>query len=169
LFNTNFQFISAARLSPQSSYLKDNLVVEIKKQISVEEGKAEYLIHFLEQYKNQDIISGISSSRQTFQDLLSQTIAWEREISEGVNIIIKDIGNLGYELKYSFDTQSGTGKTSEFNTTNVGFGVTYVMPIIVAILASKPDALLLIENPEAHLHPNGIAKLTELICLASQA
>lgn len=169
LFNTNFQFISAARLSPQSSYLKDDVVVDIHRQISVEEGKAEYLIHFLERYKNEDIILGISSERQKFQDLLSQTIAWEREISEGVNIVIKDIGNLGYELKYSFDTQSGKGKTSEFNATNVGFGVTYVMPIIVAILSAKPDALLLIENPEAHLHPNGIAKLTELICLASQA
>jgi predicted ATPase len=43
------------------------------------------------------------------------------------------------------------------------------MPILVAILSAQKGALIIIENPEAHLHPNGIAKLTELICLASQA
>ncbi len=169
LFNSNFQFISAARLGPQLHYEKDDKVVIIDKQISVQEGKAEFCLHFLEQYKNNLVIPEICHKNQLFNDLFSQTTAWEREISEGVNIIIKDIGNLGYELKYRFDTESDIGKTGEFNASNVGFGVTYVMPIIVAILSAKPDALLLIENPEAHLHPNGIAKLTELICLAAQA
>jgi predicted ATPase len=169
LFNTDFQFISAARLGPQLSYSKDDVVVDIHKQISVDEGKAEYCIHFLEKYKTHTVIPPLRNPNLKFGDLLSQTIAWEREISEGVNIIIEDLGSLGFELKYKFDTQSGIGKTDEFKATNVGFGVTYVMPIIVAILSAKPDALLLIENPEAHLHPNGIAKLTELICLASQA
>ena len=28
--------------------------------------------------------------------------------------------------------------------------------------------MLIIENPEAHLHPHGISKLTELICLAAE-
>lgn len=169
LFNTHFQFISASRLGPQNSYPKDDLIVDIKKQISLEEGKAEYCIHFLEKNKDENVIPEICNSKQPFQDLFSQTIAWEREISEGININIKDIGNLGYELLYSFNTQSVTGKTQEFSAKNVGFGITYILPIIVAILSSKKDTLLIIENPEAHLHPNGIAKLTELICLASEA
>jgi predicted ATPase len=169
LFNTNFQFISAARLGPQSTYPKDDVVVEINNQISVVEGKAEYCIHYLEKNKNEDVIPAICNSNQKFQDLLSQTIAWEREIGEGVNVIIKDLGNLGYELKYSFDTQSELGKTNEFMPSNVGFGLSYVMPILVAILSAQKDALIIIENPEAHLHPNGIAKLTELMCLAAEA
>lgn len=169
LFNTNFQFISAARLEPQTSYRKDDLIVDIQKQISFEEGKAELCVHFLEYYKNIDVLPELLNSNKEFNDLFSQTIAWEREISEGINIIIIDRDNLGYELKYSFDTSSGLGKTKEFISTNVGYGITYVLPIIVAILSAKKDALLIIENPEAHLHPNGIAKLTELICIAAQA
>jgi len=43
------------------------------------------------------------------------------------------------------------------------------LPIIVAILSAEPGSLILIENPEAHLHPYAIAKLTELISLAAQA
>lgn len=38
---------------------------------------------------------------------------------------------------------------------HVGFGLTQVLPIIVAALAAKKGDLLLIENPEVHLHPAG--------------
>lgn len=77
---------------------------------------------------------------------------------------------MSYEIKYSFNTDaSPTGVTQEFTAKNVGFGLSYALPIIVAILSAQKDALLLIENPEAHLHPYGQAKLTELMCLAAQA
>ena len=36
---------------------------------------------------------------------------------------------------------------------HAGFGITQVLPIVIAALASKPEDLLLIENPEVHLHP----------------
>lgn len=38
---------------------------------------------------------------------------------------------------------------------NMGFGVSYGLPIIVAGLLAPEGALLLVENPEAHLHPAG--------------
>ncbi|MDR1023283.1 MAG: AAA family ATPase [Prevotellaceae bacterium] len=40
-------------------------------------------------------------------------------------------------------------------TKNVGFGISYSLPVVVALLAAKKGALLIIENPEAHLHPRG--------------
>ena len=36
---------------------------------------------------------------------------------------------------------------------NVGFGLTYCLPIIVAALGSIPGSVFIVENPEAHLHP----------------
>jgi predicted ATPase len=35
------------------------------------------------------------------------------------------------------------------------------------VLASPPGTLILIENPEAHLHPKGQAKMGELLALAA--
>lgn len=170
LFNTNFQYISSARMGPQTQYERDDKVVDVHKQISVVEGKAEYFVHFLDRYRNQEILKPLKYDNSNFTDLFSQVIAWEKAISEGVNIEIQDLGKLGFVLKYNFDTHaSTTRKTQNFEATNVGFGLSYVMPILVAILSSQKDALLFIENPEAHLHPNGIAKLTELICKAAQA
>jgi predicted ATPase len=38
---------------------------------------------------------------------------------------------------------------------NMGFGVTYSLPVVVAALLIRPGGLLIVENPEAHLHPAG--------------
>jgi len=38
---------------------------------------------------------------------------------------------------------------------HVGFGLTQVLPVIVAALAAREGDLVLIENPEVHLHPAG--------------
>ncbi len=38
---------------------------------------------------------------------------------------------------------------------NVGFGVSYALPIIVGGLSVSEGGMLLVENPEAHLHPRG--------------
>jgi predicted ATPase len=42
---------------------------------------------------------------------------------------------------------------------NTGFGVSYGLPIIVAGLMTEPGDILIVENPEAHLHPAGQSRL----------
>ena len=42
---------------------------------------------------------------------------------------------------------------------HTGFGLTQVLPIVVAAICADHDALLLIENPEVHLHPAGQAMM----------
>lgn len=46
---------------------------------------------------------------------------------------------------------------------NVGFGLTQLFPIIVALLAARADDLLLIENPEVHLHPRAQQEIGMLL------
>ena len=49
---------------------------------------------------------------------------------------------------------------------NVGFGLSYVLPVIIALL-QPAGTLCLIENPEAHLHPQGQTALGELAARAA--
>ena len=44
-----------------------------------------------------------------------------------------------------------------------GFGVTQILPIIVAALSASEGSILLIENPEVHLHPAGQALMGQLL------
>ena len=46
---------------------------------------------------------------------------------------------------------------------NVGFGLTYVLPIIVAGLGSDPDAAFVTESPEAHLHPRAQSEIGKFL------
>lgn len=42
---------------------------------------------------------------------------------------------------------------------HVGFGLTQILPIVVAALTTGTGGILLIENPEVHLHPAGQAQI----------
>lgn len=167
LFNQRFQYLSASRLSPQESYPKDDYEVEVNKQLSIEEGKGELVAHFLDHFAQLEVLEGVRHESAEFPDLKNQAIAWEREISKNVNVKVESYGS-GYEIKYSFDLGNGFS-TTDFSSKNVGFGLSYALPVIVALLATPKGGLVLIENPEAHLHPYGQSKLAELICRAAQA
>lgn len=66
----------------------------------------------------------------------------------------------------NFDSAIPSGKSGiiegtfgESLPTNVGFGISYCLPIIVNGLIAKNDSYLIIENPEAHLHPSGQSRM----------
>lgn len=50
---------------------------------------------------------------------------------------------------------------------NVGFGLTQILPIIISCLTAKKGDLLIIENPEVHLHPKGQALMGEFLAEAA--
>lgn len=52
---------------------------------------------------------------------------------------------------------------------HVGFGLTQVLPIIVAALSAERNDMLLIENPEVHLHPAGQGKMGIFLALVAAA
>ena len=53
-----------------------------------------------------------------------------------------------------------TSRSMDFHRpVHTGFGLTQVLPIVVAALSAAKDGLLLIENPEVHLHPAGQAHM----------
>lgn len=163
--NKPFTFLSASRLGSTESYVTNDFAVE-NNQLSIERGKGELTAQFLYIYQKKAIIDALKHPSEPDSSLLEQVTAWEREISKGVNVVPVKEGN-DYKIKFSFNTPDG--KTDEFDAENVGFGLSYILPLLVAILSADKGSLILIENPEAHLHPNGIAKLTELMCLAAQA
>lgn len=166
LFGNDFQYLSAYR---NIEYLTDDYEVEVKKQISVNEGKGELVAHFLSEYGNKiKVLFGLKHLSETDDFLLSQVSAWEREISANVNVIPVKSGD-SHDIKYSYNVANDLGPIDELSKKNVGFGLSYVLPVIVAILSAKEGSIIFIENPEAHIHPYGIAKLAELMCLAAHA
>ncbi|RWR44551.1 DUF3696 domain-containing protein [Sinirhodobacter ferrireducens] len=46
---------------------------------------------------------------------------------------------------------------------NIGFGLTYAFPLIVAMLAARPGQLVIVDSPEAHLHPRAQSELGKIV------
>jgi predicted ATPase len=129
----------------------------------------EYTAYFLSLFGD-DLIPNTTLSHPSAASLAlrDQVEAWLREISPGARIhptARLDMDLVG--LHYSFNM--GTQISNMYRATNVGFGITYILPVIVAMLASPAGTLLLIENPEAHLHPKGQACMGDLLARAANA
>jgi predicted ATPase len=52
---------------------------------------------------------------------------------------------------------------------HVGFGLTQILPIVVAALSANKGDILLIENPEVHLHPAGQALMGQFLADVARA
>jgi len=61
------------------------------------------------------------------------------------------------------------GSANYVRPVHIGFGYSYVLPIIVAGLVAKPGSMLIVENPEAHLHPMAQARIGEFLATVAKA
>jgi predicted ATPase len=160
LFTDNFQYLRAERLGPRSFFAMSDFQARQHRQLGTQ---GEYTAHYLSLFGGDKVTEpALMHPNESSMVLLRQVEAWLNEISPGTRISLNASPDMDLiNLKFSFFGGSS------YRSTNVGFGVTYTLPIIVAILAAKPGALLLIENPEAHLHPKGQAQMGELIARAA--
>lgn len=60
-------------------------------------------------------------------------------------------------------------ETGFLRPVHCGFGITQVLPIVIAILSTRTSGILLIENLEVHLHPSGQALMGQFLADAVQA
>ena len=165
LFSANFQYLAAERIGPKSSYPVSDYAV---KDLNSLGNNGEFTAHFLFENGRKPLFNDkLNHSRAKSNTLLAQVDAWMSEITPGIKItanVIEEINQAS--IHYEFET--GTGYTEKFRPENVGFGLTYVLPIVTAILASKKGDLIIVENPEAHLHPAGQSAIAQLIARAAE-
>ena len=68
----------------------------------------------------------------------------------------KDLGKIGHELKITTDI-----KNMRQDLTHVGVGVSQVLPILVMALLAEEDDVIILEQPELHLHPRVQSRLAD--------
>ncbi len=164
LFKEGFQYLSAERVSPQSSFETSNYEVIKRRQLG---NHGEFAIHYLA--LNQDeslVIPKLKHQTATADTLLKNVEAWLKEISPGISLKTQLYSDMD-KVRLAFQYDAGRQIMREFRPSNVGFGITYILSVIVAILSAKKGDILLVENPEAHLHPRGQSRIGHLMALAA--
>lgn len=84
----------------------------------------------------------------------------------------------GVRITASTDTKTLTSrilienqltKNDPVLATNIGFGISYILPIIVTGLIAKKGTFFIVENPEAHLHPSAQSKIGRFLAMVSKS
>lgn len=161
------QYLSAFREGPQSDYGIDSTVVDDYREISWKLGKGEYAVYFLDKYGQENIsVENMlyEGKDDPLKTLRGQVDKWLREISPDISVRLEKMTDTQYSLKY-FYRRKDKGN-NEVEAVNTGFGVSYILSVVVALLAARRDDIIMIENPEAHIHPSAQSALMRLISKA---
>ncbi|WP_413801413.1 AAA family ATPase [Streptomyces iranensis] len=152
LFGPGFQYLRADRISPEVSYPRSHHAVATRGFLGAH---GEHTVNFLRAHQDDTVqAESLRLPETSSTTLLAQTDAWMQRLCPGVTLEAVGIdGTDTVRLSYGFG--SGASRSNRYRPTNVGFGLTYALPIVVACLSAQPGALILLENPEAHLHPQG--------------
>ena len=83
-------------------------------------------------------------------------------------IATKGVDDTQIELHVGRLPGKASGRTDLVNIADVGFGVSQVLPVLVALLTAAEDQLVYIEQPELHLHPRAQYRLARFLAEAAR-
>jgi len=154
-FNS-IHYISADRIGPKDFYTKSTL-----DKFPNVGARGEFTANLL--YKKQeDLVDDRLYLGKDAKTLITQTEAWLSKIFGGAKLEIPKSESSILELQ--FNTSASMWR---FKPANVGFGFHSVLPIIVSGLIAKEGEILIVENPEIHLHPRAQSELTKFLAKVS--
>ena len=165
LFGGRLVYVNAERVGPRKLYPLSEMLAK-RGDFGT---SGEYAWNYLNRHQNDLLPEGdprcVEGASRRLLDIVDQ---WLQDVCPGVHLRLEAVANADSVIAgFSFD-RPGDIATSRYRATNVGFGLSYVLPVILALLSDR-GTLCLIENPEAHLHPRGQTKLAELAARAASA
>ena len=96
-------------------------------------------------------------------ELFTQTIRWLKAMNLADGLAVRALGGSArHELLLEH-----LGEQS--NLKDVGVGVSQVLPVIVAALVAEPGHIVIVEEPESHLHPLAQSELANLFAEISKS
>ncbi len=164
-FGGNLVYVNAERVGPRKLFPQSEVMANQADFGTSGEFAWNYLSSRQNDVLDVDDPRCMVGNERRLRDVVDQ---WMQDVSPGVHLHLQEIPAADAIIpSFSFD-RPGDVPTRPFRATNVGFGLSYVLSVILALL-SPAGTLCLIENPESHLHPRGQTKLAELAARAALA
>ena len=154
--NRNIHYLSAHRIGGQDLYTKNFDKHDLYGIFG------EYAIDYFEHHKS-DILIDILLATNESKTLETQLNFWLRRILNHSIGTSQIQGTDKVKAEYYQNTQRG------IRPKNTGSGVSYIISILIVCLSSKPGEIIIIENPEIHLHPKAQSELVDFFILIANA
>ena len=155
----NLTYLTAERIGPREFYpLEDRQIATV---VGPEGEHAVCLLHLGrdEHVQEELVIEGVPPTR------LRQVEARMKIFFPGCGLAVEQVPRVN-----AVTLGLRTSEDTDFHwPIHVGFGLTQVLPIVVAGLSASKGDILLIENPEVHLHPAGQALMGQFLADVARA
>jgi len=152
-------YITAERVGPREVYH-----IEDRQIATVVGPEGEHAASVLHWGRDEEIIPALVLSGAV-PTLLRQVEERMRSFFPGCSIMLQQIPQAN-----AVTLGIRTSDDTDFHRpVHVGFGLTQVFPIVVAALSASKGDILLIENPEVHLHPAGQALMGQFLADVANA
>jgi len=125
--------------------------------------RGEFAAAVLDAHARDMVRCPLPAGGQTVMPLGEALNLWLAELGLAERAQAKDLGRLGMSLSV---VPKGMDKLIDL--TAVGVGVSQVMPVILQCLWARPNSLILLEQPELHLHPAMQLKLADFLLACSR-
>ncbi|MCY3800180.1 MAG: DUF3696 domain-containing protein [Chloroflexi bacterium] len=146
-------YITAERLPPQETY-----VLEDPHVVSAVGPRGEHAVSTLHWGRDEPVLDDLALPGAPI-NRLRQVEERMRTLFPGFAIDLQQPPRAN-AVTLRLRTSDATGFHSPIHT---GFGLTQILPIVVAAMSASKGGIILIENPEVHLHPAGQALMGQLM------
>ena len=155
-------YLSAVRAESADAFPIPEVVSAVNADVGILGEYAPWLFH---KYMDDEIDINRANKKDSSLVLRRQIKAWASELFPD-----SDINAIGIENTNLMRLEFRVGETSDWcRPANIGYGLSYAFPILVAGLLAKPGQVLIIDSPEAHLHPMGQSKMGDFLAVVSSA
>lgn len=148
--NRKLQYLSCHRIGACKVYPKNMTLDDV---IGVD---GEYAMSYLNQHGKDMMEPGMCRGNVDYT-LLGQVNGWLSYITDTI-IMTEDIGGTDL-IKVSYQMND----MKRIRPENIGAGTSYLIAILVMCLSAPEQGVVIIENPEIHLHPSAQAKVCEFL------
>lgn len=152
-------YITAERVGPREVYSLED------RQSSMVVGPAgEHAVSVLQWGRDEHVIESLALPGVPTTRL--------RQVEERMRTFFPSLTMLLQQVPYANAVTLGlrTSDDTDFHRPiHAGFGLTQVFPIVVAALSATKGDILLVENPEVHLHPGGQSLIGQFLSEVAQS
>jgi predicted ATPase len=164
--SNQIRYLSSNRINPAWAYNNSISTVEERDFGVSGEGAITYINKLIGKNVLFDNIIHSSLEHSDNKALILDNLnSWMSVISPGVKISVDNMHDIN-SSKLHFGFRNG-GVLDDLSPFSVGFGLTHALPVVLMLLTAVPGDLLIIENPESNLHPEGQVQLGKLISLVA--
>jgi predicted ATPase len=149
-------FLSATRQPQQEAQPYPDFPATVVGDVGVE---GEFAAYWYVRQADEEVAEARRHPNETRITVRGQIDAWLADLFPGANVNAESVTGVSLAK-----TTFRLGRSPDWRRpSNVGYGLSYVFPLLVALVCAKPSQIIVVDSPEAHLHPSAQSTMGSIL------